>query len=314
MGGKTAAMDRRRLPHGWLRLCRSVGLLVLGCSIGGLTGCDERAAPPKADLEGVVRGTAVDARFLHDLDAAADTRPESLIEELRSSEYKAPLEKDQFETTAQFQRRLDAQATPQPYGPGYLGFVQPVDYQYDADRQVMSFRPPDRGGFETSALYLQVGDRPALHLAPADEEPPAELSTSLPRNVATKYRNVHFRLAVIATIHGLVPPVLSGDIGNELLDRMDSGSDEAGFERSMNKRAEAWVHADFTIKAHIVRLLIFDPATGGAERPVFDWSPPSSPKATARTPPAPDPSAGKPLANPTRQGMASHATILSPIN
>ena len=219
-----------------------------------------------------VRALQYDDRYLHAINQATQTNPDDLINEIRNSEHRPALTKDQFETTSEYQARVAAEKPLPAYGAGYVTFVQPLDFSYDADDQTMSFSVPRSNRRSSSDGYLTVCDGPTLRLLPVGAGPPPELTVALPRAEAERYRNAKFEIAIVTTLNGLTPPVLSGPVDwDDLFKVPPSNGDLNEFEAAENKHARQWLDAQFGLKVHVVRVMIFDRSIGGVERPIYQW-------------------------------------------
>jgi hypothetical protein len=206
----------------------------------------------------------------NDFEMARDEDDE-FITQLRATDFHPSIAKDEYETTEQFNARLAAQPRQLPYGPNYNAFVEPINFSYDADLSKMTFYPRNRDHF------LQVDVRPDVQLVPMGDSLPDELSVSIAPQIAAKYRYSNFSLALIFTFSGLMPPVLSGPIEddnlfNPPLPIMGDGEDQREQQAKFGDWFKQWQSASFSIHAHLVKAIVFDPSNGGAEKPILTWN------------------------------------------
>jgi hypothetical protein len=206
------------------------------------------------------RSQALDSgTFLAAIDATTGTDVIDMVREFQRTDSASEPPKDKFETTAAWEKRVAASGINLPYGPGFTAIIKTAEFSYDADLGTADFAGSDLDG--------SIPDD-HLTITPVDMPPPRVLTVRIHPETA---RLLSPRMAIIYTLEGLKHGVLWGDdVGSD--DFYKKPSFEPGRMEEYEGAVRRLVAASFGLKVHVVRLLVFDPAHGGAAHPIVQWT------------------------------------------
>lgn len=272
-------------PHIFYQTHRKMAAILLVSIAVLVSGCEQKAdSEHKPNIPAPVLPTAdrlADEQFLAQINETNGGLI-GIVRELRKIDYRPAPVKDEFETSQQYAARRGKFEHRPPYGSKFYALVQDADYSYDADSNVAFFFYNFTGGHEDQAFpndengILQVEN---LHIDVVGERPPEHPNVKMSIEEARKLPHRKLRIALMLSFEGLHPPVLSSEqnwlYDPAAMDDLDGStllSDEARWNRAYDIFKQIALH----LRAHIVRVIVFDAADGGAEHPLFQWTAPQN--------------------------------------
>lgn len=202
-------------------------------------------------------------RFLRELEGVHTWNVEMWVESLQIHELPLKLVRDEFEKYQEFEKRRRINMRTTPYSTGYVAFVVPANFSYDADSEEADFFPEHQNYLRRT---LSV-DELAFDLE--GNEGPEAYKTHLDRSQARMLREKEkgLRIATIVSYAGLLPPILSGDRADTSFDSYYAMKDDAESRAYFLKKSTL----RFRLQVVSVRILVFSLDEGGAAHPLYRW-------------------------------------------